>query len=230
MERRPRCPVCERPQRTCLCPWVRPVAHRTEVLILQHPQEAHHAKNTARLLHLSLSRSHLLVGECWAESTLAQGGLAPLPTWLLYPGVGPQVRPGVAPATEQLSATEVEPGTEAGAGMVPVSAVHTLTDPPPLPSCRLVVLDATWRHSRSMLHRSPWLQGLPRWSLDHVPASRYAIRKAHQPGQLSTLEAVCEALARLEGDARRFQPLLVAFDGFVARHLAFRPAEDPMGS
>ncbi|MDO9158529.1 MAG: DTW domain-containing protein, partial [Burkholderiaceae bacterium] len=68
MERRPCCPVCERPQRTCLCPWVRPVAHRTEVLILQHPQEAHHAKNTARLLHLSLSRSHLLVGECWAES------------------------------------------------------------------------------------------------------------------------------------------------------------------
>jgi DTW domain-containing protein YfiP len=88
-----------------------------------------------------------------------------------------------------------------------------------------VVLDATWRHSRSMLHRSPWLQSLPRWSLDHVPASRYAIRKAHQPGQLSTLEAVCEALTQLEGDATDCQHLLDAFDGFVAQQLAFRPRQ-----
>ena len=52
--RRATCAVCQRPQVTCLCAWVRPVTHATEVLVLQHPLEAHHAKNTARLLHLSL--------------------------------------------------------------------------------------------------------------------------------------------------------------------------------
>jgi DTW domain-containing protein YfiP len=74
-----------------------------------------------------------------------------------------------------------------------------------------------------MLHLSPLLQQLPRLSLDDVPASSYLIRKAHQPGQLSTLEATCAALAQLEGRPERFRPLLNAFDGFVAQQLAFRP-------
>jgi DTW domain-containing protein len=80
-----------------------------------------------------------------------------------------------------------------------------------------VVLDATWRKSRKMLHLSPALQRLPRLALAEVPAGRYAIRKAHKPGQLSTLEATCAALAQLEGDAGRWQPLLAAFDRFVAQ-------------
>ena len=33
------CARCLRPQATCLCALVRPTAHRTEVLVLQHPQE-----------------------------------------------------------------------------------------------------------------------------------------------------------------------------------------------
>lgn len=81
---------------------------------------------------------------------------------------------------------------------------------------RLVLLDATWRKSRKMLHQSPALQRLPRLTPDNVPVRRYVIRKAHKPGQLSTLEATCAALAQLEGDAARWQPLLHAFDGLVA--------------
>ena len=72
-----------------------------------------------------------------------------------------------------------------------------------------------------MLHLSPALQRLPRFTLAELPASRYAIRKAHQPGQLSTLEATCAALAQLEGETTRFQPLLAAFDGFVAQQGAY---------
>ena len=72
-----------------------------------------------------------------------------------------------------------------------------------------------------MLRQNPWLQRLPRLSLDDMPPSRYAIRKAHKPGQLSTLEATCAALAQLEGDASRFDALLQAFDGFVASQMAF---------
>ena len=88
---------------------------------------------------------------------------------------------------------------------------------------RLVVLDATWRKSRKMLHLNPLLRRLPRLSLEDVPASAYLIRKAHKPGQLSTLEAACAALAQLEGDAGRYLPLLQAFDGFVAQQQAFVP-------
>ena len=74
-----------------------------------------------------------------------------------------------------------------------------------------------------MLRQNPWLQRLPRLSLDDMPPSRYAIRKAHKPGQLSTLEATCAALAQLEGGASRFDALLHAFDGFVASQMVFRP-------
>lgn len=190
--RRPVCPACLRPRSVCICQWVRPVAHTTQVLILQHPQEVGHAKNSARLLHLSLQHSTLLVGE--VSDDPAAPPQPRLHTLLLYPGSDP-----AQPVT-----TQPDPASQA-----------------PL---RLVVLDGTWRQSRAMLRQNPWLQRLPRLSLeDGVAPSRYAIRKAHKPGQLSTLEATCAALAQLEGDGERFAPLLHAFDGFVASQMVFRP-------
>lgn len=87
---------------------------------------------------------------------------------------------------------------------------------------RLIVLDGTWRKSRKMLYLSPPLQHLPRLSLQGMPASNYRIRKAHRPDQLSTLEATCAALMKLEGSIEKFLPLLTAFDGFVAQQMAHR--------
>jgi DTW domain-containing protein YfiP len=92
--------------------------------------------------------------------------------------------------------------------------------PAPPERLRLVVLDATWRKSRKMLHVNPELQRLPRLALHDVPASAYRIRKAHAPHQLSTLEAAAVALAQLEGDAGQYRPLLQAFDGFVQQQAA----------
>ncbi|PQP01796.1 hypothetical protein C5614_00540 [Massilia phosphatilytica] len=96
-------------------------------------------------------------------------------------------------------------------------AADLMTQPDRL---RLVVLDATWRKSRKMLHVNPDLQRLPRLALHDVPASAYRIRKAHAPHQLSTLEAAALALAQMEGDADRYRPLLQAFDGFVQQQAA----------
>ncbi|WP_290658682.1 tRNA-uridine aminocarboxypropyltransferase [Aquabacterium sp.] len=93
--------------------------------------------------------------------------------------------------------------------------------PDPLPTepsqIRLVVLDGTWRKSRKMLHLNPALRQLPRLALQAPPPSRYLIRKAHRPDQLSTLEATCLALQQLQkGPSVQFEPLLAAFAGFVA--------------
>ncbi|MGM9516672.1 tRNA-uridine aminocarboxypropyltransferase [Roseateles sp. DB2] len=83
----------------------------------------------------------------------------------------------------------------------------------PLP--RLVLLDGTWRQSRQLLRNSPWLQTLPRLALTATPPSRYVIRKAHAPHQLSSLEAAALALGQLQpgldGSA-----LWEALDAFVA--------------
>ncbi|CAM8672085.1 COG3148 Uncharacterized conserved protein [Comamonadaceae bacterium] len=192
---RPTCPHCLRPQATCLCHLTVPTASACELLILQHPLEVHHAKNSARLLHLSVPGSRIVVGEAFDEVALQALLPGPRTTVLLYP---PTAYEG--------------------------HAVPALLEPSQLQqpeTLRLVVLDATWRKSRKMLHLSPGLQMLPRLALDEVPAGRYAIRKAHAPGQLSTLEATCAALAQLERNTERWQPLLAAFDAFVAGQMVY---------
>lgn len=173
------CPRCKRPAVTCLCATlpVTPLAHRTELLILQHPTEAGNAKNTAALLTLGLEHARLLRGEVF-DATLADGRTA-----LLYPG-------------------------DADAA-------------PPAGIDRLILLDGTWRQSRRLLGANPWLCALPRLSLPVRP-SRYALRRAHRPGQLSTLEAGLYALALLEAAPERFQPLWAAFDAFVHEGLSRR--------
>ena len=81
--RRPTCTTCLRPRLVCLCEWIRPVSNRVELLLLQHPLEQQHAKGTARLLHLSLARSRLLVGEVFDPALVAPPDRR---TLLLYPG------------------------------------------------------------------------------------------------------------------------------------------------
>ncbi len=77
----------------------------------------------------------------------------------------------------------------------PAAAPHAL----PPERLRLYVLDGTWRKSRLLLHRNPWLAALPRVSLAAAVPSTYAVRKAHAAHQLSTLEACAAALQQLEG-------------------------------
>jgi DTW domain-containing protein YfiP len=191
--RRASCAACLRAQSACICAWVRPVAPRPALLILQHPLEVANAKNSARLLHLCVAGSALAVGERFdpaeLDALLHADGRTPL---LLYPET-----PGV----------------------VAVEADKL----PPADQVRLVVLDATWRKSRKMLHLNPALQCLPRLALREMPASNYRIRKAHAPDQLSTLEASAHALGQVTGDMALIAPLFDAFDGFVQQQAAFVP-------
>jgi len=82
------CARCLRPQVTCLCALTKATAHRTEVLVLQHPQEQRQAKNSVALLRLSLAHCEVVVGERFSPGSLA--ALLQRPGWdtrLLYPDV-----------------------------------------------------------------------------------------------------------------------------------------------
>jgi DTW domain-containing protein YfiP len=86
----------------------------------------------------------------------------------------------------------------------------------------LVVLDATWRKSRKMLHLNPFLGQLPRLSLEDMSPSRYrdpqgpqARPAVHAGGGLRGVGS------QLEGDAGRYRPLLQAFEGFVSQQLGY---------
>ncbi len=64
---RPFCYRCWRARILCLCNHVKVVDNPVEVLFLQHPNERKVPMNTARLAHLSLSRSRLVHGVCFDE-------------------------------------------------------------------------------------------------------------------------------------------------------------------
>jgi DTW domain-containing protein len=187
--KRASCAVCLRPQRACICGCVRSVQSDVEVLILQHPSEVLHAKGTARLLHLCLPNSRIVVGEVFDENALqallTEGGKQAV---LLYPADCEQALFGTA-----------------------------------LSHIRLVVLDATWQNSRRLLRLNPLLQTLPRMAFKKPEPTRYsAIRIAHAPHQLSTIEATGAMLAQLEKGFDT-QPLLAAFDDFIVLQQSYLP-------
>ncbi len=84
---RPRCARCMRPSGHCLCPLIPSLASRASVVILQHPSEAGHALNTARLAALGLVNAQLLIGEVFDDLPVDDG----LDDYLLFPG--DQARP-----------------------------------------------------------------------------------------------------------------------------------------
>lgn len=179
-----------------MCHWICPTVNQVPVLILQHPQEQHHVKNSAGLLARGLAHCHREVGEVFDPAQLSDWIGPAQDAALLYPS------------------TRLGPETSAQAAQVR----------------KLVIIDATWRKSLRMLACNPLLQALPRLALQSTPTSRYLIRQARQAHQLSTLEACCQALAELEGEPGRYQPLLAAFDGFVseqARWMAGLPPNAP---
>jgi len=212
--KRPRCPACLRAQPACICRWIAPTANVPEVLLLQHPLEVNHAKGSARLLHLGLLRSHLVVGEAFDDPVLRPLLHAPL----LHTGHALESA-GMHGKHPVLLYPETPDYQALGLRAPPPLDADLLAD---AGNIRLVVLDGTWRKSRKMLYANPLLQVLPRLPLHGMPASKYRIRKAHGAHQLSTLEATCYALMQLEGCVEKYQPMLAAFDGFIAQQLGFR--------
>ena len=172
--------------------------NRTPLLILQDPGEAGQAKGTAALLARCLRQVELRVGERF-EPPASMEGLV-----LLYPET---------PGDVTLAA--------------PAPAPWPSGSPPGHGLTRLVALDGTWRRSRRLLHLNPWLQTLPRLTLEAPPPSRYAIRKARASLQRSTLEACALALAALDGDEARYAPLWRAMDDFVALQQRLADAPPP---
>jgi DTW domain-containing protein len=206
--RRAVCAACLRPQTACICRWVTPIDNAVEVVILQHPMEVANAKGSARLLHLCLARSKLIVGEQFAGQDLDA-----------LIATAHAARPAVQPGSNTVLLYPDTPAARSlGIPAAPAFDRAWLDQPGKL---RLVVLDGTWRKSRKMLYLNPALHRLPRLPLRNTPASQYLIRKAQAPDQLSTLEATCYALMQLERNEGRYAPLLAAFDGFVAQQMGY---------
>jgi len=164
------CVACGYPQSTCLCPWICPITTPLNIIILQHPKEAKHAKNTVKLLTLGLKKITVLQGEGpehWtelAEKVTKQ----PQNFSLIYPH-------------QQSLPIESISSLEQKQRYFPVN--HNL-----------IFIDASWRKALKIWHLNPWLQHCHSWHFANPPDNQYHIRHTTVQSSLSTLESVAYVL------------------------------------
>jgi len=188
---RPRCEHCQRPASHCLCAYISRIPNRTQVLVLQHPDEANHPLNTARLAVMGLLNARLLVGEHFPQldDIVASAGRV----LLLFP--------------------------EREASSAQVAAVSTSSSSSGEPAWSLLIVpDGTWRQARKIVGANPVLDTLPRLSLPPGMSSEYRIRKTSQPAAVSTIEAIARSLSLLEPE-QSFNSLLAPFRALIAQQV-----------
>jgi DTW domain-containing protein YfiP len=166
------CEHCGYPQVTCLCSWVTPINSPIKIIILQHPTEAKHAKNTVRLLALGLNNIKILQGETANDFT--ELSKLVMHSTQQYHVCYPHAK---SIAIETLKTPAVSIQTQ------PLSLGHTL-----------ILIDASWRKALKMWHLNPWLHSLNSWHFANPPNNQYQIRHTTQKNSLSTLESVCYVL------------------------------------
>lgn len=81
-KRRARCPDCTLICMHCVCAHIAPIDNRTPVRVLQHPNERHHALNTARWVVAGLRQAQCLCKPCFTPSDWQIEGREPV---LLFP-------------------------------------------------------------------------------------------------------------------------------------------------
>jgi len=190
------CLQCERPEKSCICHLVTHVDNDIHVVILQHPLEVKQSKGSVTLLHQSLKRSQVIVGENFTDNHEVQLLLQQYDQQcaVLYPS---------------------DDAIVLGEGGSDITS----------PKC-LFILDGTWKKAYKMFMSNTWLQQLPHFTLANDIVGQYQIRKTSKKNALSSLEACCYALSALEhqqGDESKYQPLLARFVEFNHFQLSFNP-------
>ena len=81
------CPHCSYPLTACLCDHVQPIQPQTQLVILQHPSEVEHKKNSVKVLSLVIPDTQVYVGETEADFALLSKQLMNCgrPVYLVYP-------------------------------------------------------------------------------------------------------------------------------------------------
>lgn len=168
--KRAKCINCGYPQSTCLCAWVKVIDSPVKIVILQHPKEANHAKNTVKLLQLGLTNLEIIQGEDASDFKVFANTVAGCPEKyvLCYPHAKSKAIESLKLETD-FAPTLVELDT-------------------------LILIDASWRKALKIWHLNPWLQKLNSWHFADPPQNQYDIRQTKQKNSLSTLESVAYLL------------------------------------
>jgi len=190
------CSQCHRPEKACICAFSVKTDNHIHVVVLQHPSEVKQSKGTVALLQQSLENCQVIIGESFDDNDSLNTLLSHygVQIALLYPSEDAQV----IDFTAQQASGSFER--------------ESLMDPNTI-KC-IVILDGTWKKSYRMFMLNPSLHDIKHLILPEGIESLYNIRKTKKNNALSSLEACCHALARLENDQKKYQPLLSNFVKF----------------
>lgn len=191
MTKRAICPSCHYPLRVCICEAIQQQVSPVSVIILQHPSEVKHAKNSVRLLPLCLDKVEVIIGESYQDfSHLASKVIANIKDYaVFYP---------------HQSSVDFEANI--------ASFRHNNFN-------NIILVDGSWRKAYKVWQLNPWLHEVSSWHFSTPPKSRYVIRSTSVSNSLSTLEAVAYALN--QGYQWDNTPLLNAFDAMQSTQLRF---------
>lgn len=180
-EPEPRCERCGKPTWACVCDRVRPLAPRTRIVILQHPQEDDVVLGTTRIVTSAIGSAKIVVGLSWPSLEAA----------LEEPDID---RARWASVYAHKLPDEAADRT----GAIVMDRHGALTDARPE---GIVLLDGTWSQAKTLWWRNPWLLKLGRVALRPQQPSIYGkLRKEPRREHVSTLEAVGGALTGLGED------------------------------
>ena len=179
------CPQCGRAKRYCVCEFVTPLSTKTEVLVLQHPQEPGVEIGTASIIQTLLPHAVIRTGLSWPNLRKALGREVDPQTWgVLYVG---SVRTEALPTDRTLFVVDKKGAPVADQP----GAIKQLKG--------VVLLDGTWSQAKTLWWRNAWLLKLKRLVVRSNRRSLYdRIRKEPRKGCLSTVETVGEVLSVLE--------------------------------
>lgn len=90
---------------------------------------------------------------------------------------------------------------------------------------QFILLDGSWKKAYKLLMSNPFLQTLPKVSINIEAKSNYRLRKSPREDGLSTVEAGYYLLSQLESNAEKFLPLLKSFEYMIDYQIAQMPAE-----
>ncbi|MGB1262761.1 MAG: tRNA-uridine aminocarboxypropyltransferase [Cognaticolwellia sp.] len=201
------CQQCQKPEKGCICVFSVSIGNHIRVVVLQHPSEVKQSKGTVALLQQSLANCQVLVGENFADCQILTQLLAHYDNKiaLLYP-------------SEQAVTVDFSSSNHAeNVRRTPLqdSQLNEI-------EC-IIVLDGTWKKAYRMFMLNPCLHNIAHIVLPQGIESLYQIRKTKKENALSSLEACCHALARLENNREKYQVLLNNFVKFNQFQQSFSP-------
>jgi DTW domain-containing protein YfiP len=165
-----RCSSCYLPPDVCICACTPTIHTSAQFWLLIHPDECRKPTNTARLIGASIPHTRFFA---WYRTTPPAELIALL-------------------TDRQFTPYLLVPQGD-------VTLFERLRERPWLPDRvpAFVLLDGTWSQARKMLHRSPYLQGIPRMAIQPGIPSTYRLRCQHCVQHLSTVEVAIALLEQL---------------------------------